>query len=167
MFRAVKICLAVTLLQLLAVVGVNADEGEWQHMGISDNGMFVLSVDQKSVKKIGDVEAYIKVKRELSEEGQKIFKKKFYEEKIRAEKEAGEKMDGDPEELLRLLSKNETAETLYLYECKEETYRVQTLQQYSSLNVVRVYTVQKGSTEEKIKKIICSSGEGAAAKQTP
>jgi len=132
----------------------NADTGRWQEMGISDGGAYVLSIDRQSIKQTSKGEAFVKVRRELSAEGQKTLRKWFVEEKARAEKEAGGKMAGDEEEIFRLLVKNETHEAYYYFYTNMPDYRLQELRQRGGLNLVKVYPLKKGSTEEKIKDIV-------------
>lgn len=157
MSKLLNMSVAITLLLALVASGVYADDGEWLRLGVSDDGNFILHIDQKSVKKASDREVFVRVKRELSEEGQNKYRQWFYEEKKRAEKEVGSTIDGDPEELLKLLIKSETHEAFYFFDCEGEEYRVQELRQYSAIKLVRVHTIQKGSTEEKIKSILCHS----------
>jgi len=131
-----------------------ADDGKWQEQGINDSGAYILSIDRQSIKKTSDQEVYIKVRRELSAEGQKTLRKWFVEEKARAEKEAGAKMVGDEEEIFRLLVKNEAHEAYYFFYKNMPDYRMQELRQRGGLNLVKVYPLKKGSTEEKIKDIV-------------
>jgi len=131
-----------------------AGDQEWQKMGVSDNGKFVLYIDLDKLKNINEKTILATIKRELSAEGQEDYKKWYYKEKERAEKEAGSNVQ-DPETFLNVLIKSETHEALYTFDCAGgKDYSIQSLRSGAG-NFVVHYDLKPGSTEEKIRDLVC------------
>ncbi|MBZ0156999.1 MAG: hypothetical protein K8I29_12415 [Alphaproteobacteria bacterium] len=131
------------------------ENSKWRYLGKTDENQMHLFYDPQSVKQTSKGFAQCLVKKELTPEGVKEFRKKYDAMVQKAERESGGKVE-DSETLFKMLVRSETKVYTYKMNCRENTYTIGS--EAGVFNtLLLMYPVREGSTEEQLKQKVCST----------
>lgn len=133
-----------------------AADAEWKFVGKTKDKNFLVYYDAASVKFLKKGFAELRLKRERSAEGVEQFKKEFYASVKSAEKEAGSKVDGPQEPIIKALLEREQKEFDVTIDCAGNELRVlPSATDKNKINLVFDYDIEPGTAIENIKNAIC------------
>ncbi len=128
--------------------------GNWKLMGETKDKNYSVYYDTASVKQVTASNIRLRLKKELSEAGVIKFSKDYYASLKEAEDKAESKIQGSPEELLKVLIKRQTKEYDVEIDCVKNEWRVPS-GKGGAMQFVVVDPIEQGTVIERIKKEIC------------
>lgn len=131
------------------------ENGGWRPLGKTDENQTYLSYDPQSVKQTSKGFAQCLVKKELTPEGIREFRKKYDAMVRKAERESGGKVE-EEDALFNMLVRGETKVYTYKMNCNENTYTIGNEAGVFS-NFLLMYPVREGSAEDRLKQKVCSA----------
>jgi len=149
----VETILSLMISAVFLVTSVQAEEVKWQLVGRTADKNWLLHYDPKGVEYSSDGLVRVKVRLELSNEGEAKYRKNFDASVKKAEEEAGQKIE-DVDILFKAIVKSESRQYIYEIDCKEKQFKRQRLPM-GFINIVEVFPIQPDSSEESLLNMLC------------
>jgi uncharacterized UBP type Zn finger protein len=152
--KILLILVTISVIVMLSPFCVFAEEDRWEFVGKTDNDIFLLYIDNQSISYMPEDIVRFRVRRELSPEGVKLFRKSF-DESVKIAEESGVKAE-DLEDLFKASVKAQTKEhTCDIYCEKNEIWIHPPVA--SIINFIISNPILPGTAEERIKNKLCKS----------